>query len=131
MHPRRAILDAIRTALAASTSPALPVYEEDETAQVVPCWLIAVGLERRGERTSKRSYHRQNSVSVTALGTSRTERDALSEALELALLGASVPGVLEIEWLEVELETPRDEAGERVYPASYRLMVDHFSPRAA
>lgn len=130
MHPRRAILEALRTALAAATSPAHPIVEQDETALELPAWLVAIEAETRGEPSRKGAYQRRLQVSVTIAATSPIERDALSEALESAVLGPGALGAFEVEWLSVALPLATDEAGERVYPATYRLAVDYWSARS-
>lgn len=130
-HPRSAILGAIRTALAAATSPALPVFEYEEAAANAPCWHVAdIAEELDGDQTSKGRYSRLLTVAVAAYGTNRSQRDSMSEALESALFGRGTVGGFELEWESVAL-TPPGDVGERVYPAIYNLRVQYFSPRGA
>ena len=128
MHPRRAILEAMRVLLG-SSSPAIPVFEQDETS-VTPSFQIAAGRETRGEDSTKGAREILLEVEVTARGSSPTERDQLSEELELLLLGPTPAWGLEIEFDSVEMELPRDGAGQRTYPATYALVVRYFSDRS-
>lgn len=129
MHPRRAILDAIRAALAGATSPAYPVVEEDETASAAPCWQLAVGDETVGAMSTRADYEVQLELKVTARGSTPTERDSLSEALQIALLGAGSAGTLELEWRRTALARPREQVADRTYPATYELLATYFMGR--
>ncbi len=129
MHPRNAILAAIRTALAGATSPALTVYEFEQASANAPCWQIADLQEEPDEsQTTRGAYSRMLTVAVAAFGTSREQRDELSDTLELALLGPGSVGGFELELESVAL-TPPGDAGERVYPAIYNLRVQYFKVR--
>lgn len=129
MHPRRAIIEALRTALEGASSPALPVYEADETAQALPCWQVHVVAERRGDLSTRAEYERLLELRVTARAPTPTERDAMSEALEASLLGVSALGALEVVWESVDLTLPAESAGERTYPATYTCVAQLFSSR--
>lgn len=130
MHPRAAILQAIRDALAASTSPALPIFEADETA-TGEGWQIAEGIETRGDQTTREHYERQLAFRVTAWALSAGVRDAMSEALEVALLGDALEaaGVLEVEWISANLARTPEHVGARTYPATYELVAQYFTGR--
>lgn len=129
MHPRAAILAAIRTALTGATSPAFRVFEFEQAAASAPCWQVADIAEELDEsQTSKGRYSRFLSVAVAAYGTTRAQRDTMSEALEAALFGRGTVGGFELEWESVAL-TPPSESGERIYPAIYNLRVQYFTQR--
>ena len=132
MHPRRAILEAVKAALAGATSPAHLVYEEDETAPPgAACWQLAVGDEAVGPATTQADYHVELELQVTARATTPTERDSMSEALHAALLGVGVAGTLELEWRRCKLARPREQVADRTYPATYELIATYFMSRAS
>jgi hypothetical protein len=129
-HPRRAIIDAIRTALEAAATPTpLVVYEADQSSELAPCWQIHVRSERRGENTTRAQYERLLEFQVCAIGTTPTERDDMSEALEAALLGVGALGAFEVEWGVVNLSVPEEQVGERIYPATYSCVAQSFTSR--
>lgn len=127
MHPRRAIIESLIAQLGAS-SPALQVYEQDETAGPAPCFQIALGTEERGESTTQDRYERLLNLQVTAIGTTTTQRDSMSEDLEAALDGIGSGGALEVVWQQTEIGRP-PEGGERVYPATYSFVARFFTDR--
>ncbi len=128
MHPRAAILAAVRTALASASSPALPVFEMDASAAGA-CYQVAALEEQRGEQSTKGSYDRRLAIGVTAWGTTPAERDQMSEDLEAALLGTGALGAFEVEWESTSMLLPLEEVAQRLYPATYRIVAQYFSDR--
>lgn len=129
MHPRRIVLGAIKSALTAATSPPLAFFEGDVTAHDAPCWQADASVERRGEGSTREAYERHLEFSVAAIGTTPEQRDDMSEQLEAVLFGAGVLGSFELEWDTVDLSVPKDGAGERIYPATYRCVAQMFTSR--
>lgn len=129
MHPRAAILAAMRTALEGASSPARPVRRQDETANGGEYQVAAGPAEARGEQSTQQQYDRRLALAVTAWGRTEDERDEMSEDLELALLGTGALGALEVEWEQTELTLPPEQVGQRLYPATYRIVAQYFTTR--
>lgn len=132
MHARKAILDALATALQ-GTSPAYPVYQEDETATQQPCFQIDAGAETpRGDDTTKDAYGRVMLVRVTCRGSTLAERETLAELLELALLDEDAPsGPFEVQPdASVEFQRLGDGA-QKSYTATYTIALQYFTQRRA
>lgn len=128
-HARRGIIDDITDALG-STSPAIPVYEGDETAESAPAFYLTVESEARVEdETTRDRFRRTMSLVVTARGATATERDDLSEHLENALLLGGIGH--EVDWIDAEFSTPDTESGSRTWAAVYRFSVHYFTARSS
>lgn len=128
MHPRRAILDAARDALA-GTSPAYTVYEENQTALTAPSFQISEVQDQLGDNSTRGRRERVLTFMVTARGTSPAERDDLSQLLEDALLGPGPGPALESELVETDLSLAEEIGGKRTYPATYGFRAVYFTTR--
>lgn len=127
-HARRDIIDDIIDALG-NTSPAVLVYEGDETADAVPAFYVTIESEERVEaETTRDRFRRTMRLVVTARGASAQERDDLSEQLEDALLLGGIGH--EVDLSGVEFPTPDHESGARTWAAVYSLDVHYFTARA-
>lgn len=130
MHARGQILTAILAALE-GTSPAVPVYEEDETATAVPSYQYEVGVEEPVEADLTRgSRGRVLALRVTARGTTLAERENLAEQLELLLLDGALGTAFDVILGTVELAR-NAEGGQRIYSATYALEVRYNTRRGA
>jgi len=132
MHARGQILDAILAALEGATSPATPVFEEDETANDAPSFQYAVTGEVPVERelTKRAGRSRSLALRVSAWGTTLDEREDLAEALELVLLDGALGTAFDVVLVSVDLKR-NGEGGQRIYSATYSLDVRYNTPRGA
>lgn len=129
MHARAQILDAILDALE-SSSPAIPVYEEDETATAVPCFQYDVETEEpvEAELTKARNRSRALTLRVTARGTTMDERETLAEFLEEVLLDGALGSAFDVVLGPIAMK--RDATGgQRIYSATYSLEIRYNTPR--
>jgi hypothetical protein len=128
MHARRAIIEAIKSAIGGS-SPSHPVYEQEETALEAPCYQLAFGQEEIiYENSTRGALQRRLPFFVTVRASTPTLRDGMCEALEIALLSSVPSGAKTIELLSVELEMP-EEGGRRIYPANHAFELLYHTPR--
>jgi hypothetical protein len=128
MHPRRAIVEDLLARLAAGSPPA-PVYEQEQTATEAVCFQVALESEDPNyDESTRGKLQRMLVFSVTARGTSPTERDALCEFLETAMLGAPLAESNDTTLTRVELGVPV-EGGQRTYPATYTFAAMYFTTR--
>jgi ribosomal protein S7 len=127
MHARGQILEAILDALEGATSPATPVFEEDETASGAS-FQYAVTGEVPVEVTKNANRRRALSLRVSARGATLDEREDLAEALELVLLDGALGDAFDVVLQSVDLSR-NGEGGQRVYAATYVFEVQYNTPR--